>query len=103
MNRSLQTVLQELNLMAEGIPDHLEKLSSVGISLEVADELKQLKAKLEKLDSEQEKLKADLKLKTELLEQSKKEAIDRYSELRKLVKIKVDQVSWKAFGIEDKR
>lgn len=96
-------MIQELNLMAEAIPDYTESLATVGISTDVSDELKSFKAELERLDSEQEKLKADLKQKTEALEQKKREALTRYSELRKLIKIKIDQSSWKAFGIEDKR
>ncbi len=103
MHKSVKTILHELNLMSGAIPDYLEALSSVGITADVSEELKNLKAEIEKLNSEQEKLKSDLKLKTEELENKGREAEKRYSELRKLVKIKVDQKSWIAFGIEDKR
>ena len=62
--------------------------------------LKEFKANLEKIDSEQEKLKTALKLKTEELNKTKDDALKLYFEYRKLVKIKIDQKSWGAFGIE---
>ncbi len=66
MNQPPQTMLQQLNLMAEDIPEHRENLS-----LEVAEELMKYQSELERLDSKEEKLKANLKLKTELPEQKK--------------------------------
>lgn len=103
MSKKLNDLLQELNLMAEAIPLHTETLSAVGVTGETAEELKALKDELAKLDSDQEKLKSELKLKTEKLQAKQKEAVARYGELKKLIKIKMEKGSWKAFGIEDQR
>ena len=103
MNTSFNNLLTDLNLMGEAIPDYLEILSTVGITAETATKLKEFKTELEKLDSEQEKLKTELKLKTEALDKKKDEAIKVYSEYKKLIKIKVEKMNWKAFGIGDKR
>ena len=103
MNVSHDKLITNLNLMSEAIPEHLEILRTIGMTEESAAKLKEFKTNLEKIDSEQEKLKTDLKLKTEELNKTKKEALELYSEYRKLVKIKIDQKSWKAFGIGDKQ
>ncbi len=103
MNTSFNELLTNLNLMGEAIPDYVEILSTVGMTAEAGTKLKEFKAELEKLDSEQEKLKTELKLKTEALEKKKDEAVKVYAEYKKLIKIKVDKGSWKAFGIADKK
>ena len=103
MNVNFNKLLTDLNLMGEAIPDYLEILTTVGMTAEAATKLKEFKAELEKLDSEQEKLKTELKMKTEALEKKKDEAIKLYGEYKKLIKIKVEQGNWKAFGITDKR
>lgn len=103
MNVNFNKLLTDLNLMGGAIPDYLETLSTVGITEEAGTKLKELKSELEKLDSEQEKLKTELKLKTEALEKKKDEATKAYSEYKKLIKIKVEQGNWKAFGIGDKK
>jgi len=103
MSKSLNQRLQSLNLMAEAIPEYLDILSKVGITEETSEELKDLKSEIEKLNSEQEKLKKELKLKTEELNSKIAKADSFYSENKKLIKIKVDQINWVAFGIDDKR
>jgi len=52
---------------------------------------------------EQEKLKADLKSKTESLNALLDSLAGKYSEARKLVKLEIPQSQWKEFGINDKR
>ncbi len=103
MKQTLDSLLQELNLMAEAIPSYIDIVSVVGITEESAQKLKDFKTNLEKLNSEQEKLKTELKLKTEMLQKEQEVAVKLYAEYKKLIKIKVDKGSWKAFGILDKR
>lgn len=50
-----------------------------------------------------EKLKADLKTKTQDLDAKLGELKKLYSELKKSVKMDIEQSQWKEFGIEDKR
>ena len=58
---------------------------------------------METLNSEQEKLKADLKTKTQELSKTIIEIESKVSFIKKLIKIDIPQTQWKEFGIEDKR
>ena len=58
---------------------------------------------METLNSEQEKLKADLKTKTQELSKTITEIESKVSFIKKLIKIDIPQTQWKEFGIEDKR
>ena len=55
------------------------------------------------LNDEQEKLKADLKMKTAELEAKLSELDKQMREARKIVKLDFTQTQWKEFGITDKR
>ncbi|MTE24982.1 membrane-binding protein, partial [Microbacterium sp. ZXX196] len=55
------------------------------------------------LNSEQEKLKADLKTKTQALDAKLNELQKLYAQLKKRIKIDIEQSQWKEFGIEDKK
>ncbi len=103
MKKALNTILEELNLMAEGILAYLTELVSVGVTEDTATLFKESKARLEKLNAEQEELKALLKTKTAELAKEEERISKIYSDTRKLVKIKIDQKQWRTFGIEDKR
>ena len=50
----------------------------------------------------QEKLKADLKSKTEELEKKLADLETRYTELKKVVKLEIPSTGWKEFGLDDK-
>lgn len=65
--------------------------------------LEELRKKMETLNSEQEKLKADLKTKTQELSKTITEIESKVSFIKKLIKIDIPQTQWKEFGIEDKR
>ena len=58
---------------------------------------------METLNSEQEKLKADLKTKTQELSKTITEIESKVSFIKKLIKIDIPQTQWKEFGIEHKR
>lgn len=55
------------------------------------------------LNSEQEKLKADLKTKTAELDAEVAAMMKIYSEAKKRVKMDFPQEQWREFGIQDKR
>lgn len=67
------------------------------------EELQQLKESAEALNSEQEKLKADLKTKTAQLDAEIIKLTDRYNFAKKRVKLDVPQELWKEYGIEDSK
>ena len=58
---------------------------------------------METLNSEQEKLKADLRTKTEELSKTITEMESKVSFIKKLIKIDIPKTQWREFGIEDKR
>ena len=67
------------------------------------DEMEALRAEVEKLNGEQEKLKADLKAKTEAFVSKMKELDQKYAFAKKRIKVDVPQVSWKEFGVDATR
>ena len=103
MKQTLNSLLEQLNLIVSGIRNHSEDLSSVGVNEETATRLEERKTKLERLNAEQEELKSQLKEKTVELQTEIDKSLKDYAETRKLVKIKAKKVNWRAFGIEDKR
>lgn len=101
--RTYAQKMSNAKVMLDGLQSNLEQLKKRGIDQEF---LTRFKAHLEKtihLNSEQEKLKADLKLKTAALTLELKELTALYNEAKKMVKVQLSQEQWKEFGIEDKR
>ena len=89
--------------MASGITSRLADLSGVGITAADAMAMDTFADDLDRLNSEQEELKALLKTKTEELNAKIKEAKAQHSSLSKRVKIATPQEHWAAFGITAKR
>ena len=87
--KTYSTNLVESQVMIDGLKGRNDKLP-LGVKVEDITKLEELRKKMETLNSEQEKLKADLKTKTQELS-------------KKLIKIDIPQTQWKEFGIEDKR
>lgn len=67
------------------------------------DEMEALRAEVEKLNGEQEKLKADLKAKTEAFVSKMRELDQKYAFAKKRIKVDIPQVSWKEFGVDATR
>lgn len=67
------------------------------------DEMEALRAEVEKLNGEQEKLKADLKAKTEAFVSKMKELDQKYAFAKKRIKVDIPQASWKEFGVDATR
>ena len=63
----------------------------------------ELREKIETLNSENEGLKAESKKKTEDINSKLKELDKLYSQMKKRVKLDIEQSLWGKFGIEDKR
>ncbi|ADQ82296.1 membrane-binding protein [Riemerella anatipestifer] len=87
-----------LDAMTQNKSDLPKKLDDDYIS-----QMQTLKDKIEVLNTEQEKLKADLKSKTEALNKEISALDKLYSEAKKRIKLDFEQTCWIAFGIEDKR
>ena len=88
--------------MIDGLKGRNDKLP-LGVKAEDITKLEELRKKMETLNSEQEKLKADLKTKTQELSKTITEIESKVSFIKKLIKIDIPQTQWREFGIEDKR
>lgn len=95
--------MHECELMSSGIEGNKDELASVGIDAKKAKDFDTLYSTTKKLNNEQEKLKADLKSKTDELNTKNSELKDLYSEMKKRIKVQISQPRWKEFGIQDKR
>ncbi|AFL98346.1 hypothetical protein [Ornithobacterium rhinotracheale] len=89
-------------VMADGLSRYKSNLPA-GVKESQISELESLRQTIETLNSEQEKLKADLKTKTQALDAKLNELQKLYAELKKRIKIDIEQSQWREFGIEDKR
>ncbi|ACU93487.1 membrane-binding protein [Capnocytophaga ochracea] len=100
--KTYSTNLVESQVMIDGLKGRNDKLP-LGVKAEDITKLEELRKKMETLNSEQEKLKADLKTKTQELSKTITEIESKVSFIKKLIKIDIPQTQWKEFGIEDKR
>lgn len=89
--------------MASGITTRLASLSGVGIVAADATAMNTFADELDALNSQQEELKAQLKAKTDELNDKMKLAKAKNSDLTKRVKIAVPQEEWVAFGVTAKK
>lgn len=103
MAKTFAQRLSDARLMAAGIRSHAEELKSVSIGEERAVEIDTLLAKLQELDTRQEKLKAELKNCTSELTEQDKQLNDIMQDSKKRVKITIHQSLWQEFGIGDKK
>ena len=89
--------------MASALKNHQSEMLKRVIDEEYVQKMEKLREQSIELNSEQERLKALLKEKTEALNVVIKTLSSQIAESKKIVKITVPQVRWREFGIEDKR
>lgn len=94
--------MMETRLMIDGLKEINENLPA-GIKPDTAANMEVRKSRIEQLNSEQESLKAEVRKKTEQLDQEIKELDKIYSDTKKRIKLDIDQNLWRKFGIEDKK
>lgn len=94
--------MTQTRVLVDGLKNHKDNLPP-GIDETTIATIEELKSKVEILNSEQEKLKANLKTKTEELEKSLKLLQEQYSNAKKRIKLDIPQSQWVEFGIYDKR
>ena len=94
--------VSDFRTMSSGINTRIGTLSGVGITAADSLAMSDYADQLDKLNAEQEELKAQLKVKTDALNATMKVAKAKNSELRKRIKIVVPQQEWLAFGITAK-
>ncbi len=103
--KGLADLIRELRLCADGMANHLDALSGVGLAQKDVDLGQTHATRLETLDAEQEALKAQLKAKTAELEAAQKQARQWRSKMVKRIKVGLenDPERWVEFGIDAKR
>ncbi len=91
--------LVDARLMSDALKAHAEELAKVGLAESTAVSLRECIDELSILDTQQEKLKADLKATTaKIVDVSKKMESDM-QDCRKRVKLAIPQAQWKEFGL----
>lgn len=94
--------ITDAKVMADGIKEMKDNLP-LGVQESDSDKLKTLIQEVETLNSKQESLKAELKNTTGAFNKKIEEMDNLYSNIKKRVKLDIDQSLWKRFGIDDKR
>ncbi len=102
--KGLADLIRDLRLRADGVANHLDALSVVGLAQKDVDLGQTHATRLETLDAEQEALKAQLKAKTAEIEAAQKQARQWRTRVTKLIKVGLenDPETWVEFGIDAK-
>ena len=95
--------MNQAKTMIAGLKENAERVSKRGLDAEFLSQLEAGYTEAQTLDNEQERLKAELKSKTEALKLKIKELSKLYAEAKKIVKIEMEQSSWREFGVDDQR
>ena len=103
MAKSFAQKLSDARLMTAGIRSHKDELAGVTLGEEQAAAIETLLNKISELDTQQEKLKAELKTCTVELDKQTKELDDALKDAKKRVKLTIPQSMWQEFGISDKK
>jgi hypothetical protein len=103
MYKNFSQAVSDFRTMAGGITTRVTSLTGVGITAADATAMNTFADELDALNSQQEELKAQLKAKTDALNNKMKEAKAKNADLTKRVKIAVPQEEWVAFGVTAKK
>lgn len=101
---SFSDLQTKVPIMADNILINSEKIGKYGLELpDFAEGMKTDVQKAADLDKQQERLKSELKAKTEELDSLRKKLMKDYSLCKKTVKLAEPQVNWKSYGLDDKQ
>ena len=103
MAKTFSQKMSDARLMSAGIRAHTEELTSVSLGEEQAAQIDSYVETLRTLDTQQEKLKAELKTCTAELDKNVSALNDVMQDAKKRVKLTIPQAGWHEFGISDKR
>ncbi len=104
--KSTKSYAEQLNrtkVMLDGLRANASTIQKRGLDDVFFDRLQKGLERSVALNTEQEKLKADLKIKTDELTNEMDVLAKLYAEAKKLVKIEFPQEQWVEFGLADKR
>ncbi|MDO4228354.1 MAG: membrane-binding protein [Capnocytophaga sp.] len=100
--KSYSEKVVQTRIMVDALKNNVDNLPA-GVTQETINKLEELKVLAETLNSEQEKLKAQLKSKSEELDKTLTELSNLYIQTKKRVKIDVSKSLWKEYGFSDKK
>lgn len=101
--KSFAQSLSDARLMADAVKAHEAELKAVGLPEDSAESLKECVEELSRLDTQQEKLKADLKDTTAKMTEMMKKLDADMSDCTHRVKLAIPKEIWKEFGISATR
>ena len=100
---SIGEFLRHLTVMFTTVMGNLEKFSKVGVTKESTQLILDDKDKLQKLEVEQEQIKARLKAITKEQKVLRSKLEDDESRQRKFIKMEIPQVEWISYDILDRQ
>ena len=103
MAKTFVQKLSDARLMVAGIRAHKDELAGVTLGEEQAAAMEEQFNKLRELDTQQEKLKAELKTCTAELDKLSKELDDALKDSKKRVKLTIPPSLWQELGMSDKK
>ncbi len=101
--RAFVDVMNSNKLMLAGLRNHADKLVRRSIDAGWIDGYADKQDTVHTADNEQERLKAEKKVKTDEVNAGLQDLNALHSEAKKVVKMEIDPSTWKEFGITDKR
>jgi hypothetical protein len=103
-NMSFSDLLRKSTSMSENIKLNPMKVGRYGLDLPMfTDQMDADVSRANALSKEQERLRGQLKSKTDELDLLKEKLNENYSTAKKVVKLAEPQSNWIAYGIEDKK
>ena len=99
---SYAETMNSVKVMLAGLKANAERVAKRGLDTDFVTNLESAYASAQVLDNEQESLKAELKKKTDQLNNEIANLKKLLAEARKIVKIEMEQSSWMEFGIAAK-
>lgn len=100
--KSFAETIMDIKVMVAGLKGINNNLPA-GVKPTTPTEMETKIGKLEQLNSEQEGIKAQLKAKTEEIDQLMKELESQAADTKKRIKLDIPPSNWKSFGIDDKK
>lgn len=102
MQRAYSDVITSVKVMIDGLKESKDSLP-LGVTQDSISKLENFYNEVIRLNSEQEALKAQLKAKTEAMNKERDAMEKLQSDIKKRIKLDVEQSLWRTFGIEDKK
>ncbi|MGL4907951.1 MAG: hypothetical protein ACRC9X_02295 [Bacteroidales bacterium] len=102
-SRTFADKMNAAQIMSAGLHNHVTEVAKMGWDEEQTTLFDEIRSAAIKFNDEQERIKAQLKLKTEELDSQIKQLDELYSRVVKIIKLAFPQKQWVEFGIHATR